>query len=160
MIKALKSRIKSLLGSNGPNVEPGDRLPVFRLQTQDGKKIRSEEIECAVLYFYPKAGTRGCTNEAKAFRDRMSEFESRDVTAYGVSTDSKERLKEFKKKQSLNFDLLSDKDREVSRKMGVLTKGGFAERSTFVLENGIIREIFRDVSPEEHAEQALQYFSS
>lgn len=160
MIDALKNRIKSAFTKGNLNVEEGERLPVFRMETQDGETVRSEEIQDAVLYFYPKAGTKGCTNQACSFRDDMTEFEDLDVEVYGVSTDSKEKLREFKDRQDLNFDLLSDESREVSEKMGVLTKAGFSERVTFLLKDGIIREIVRDEDPERHSEIARKFFSS
>jgi peroxiredoxin Q/BCP len=54
-----------------------------------------------VLYFYPKDGTPGCTQEAKEFRDLGEKFEEEDVVILGVSKDSVESHRKFKEKNRL-----------------------------------------------------------
>jgi peroxiredoxin Q/BCP len=156
MIRALKSKIKSAFLQGELKVKEGERLPVFKLENQRGEEIRSENIENGVVYFFPKAGTPGCTDEACRFRDEFQRFDEMDAEVYGISTDSREKLKEFADSQDLEFHLLSDKEKQASKKFGVLTKAGFAERTTFVVKDGVIRRIIRDVDPEEHVERALE----
>ena len=75
-----------------------------------GKKV--------VLYFYPKDDTPGCTVQACEYRDLMKRFKSKKIIVLGISRDSLEEHKKFKKKYGLNFPLLSDADHEVHEKYG------------------------------------------
>lgn len=131
-------------------------MPVFQLENQDGEVTRSEEIEEAVLYFFPKAGTPGCTEQACSFSDRIGEFKDLDAKVIGVSNDSKKDLKAFQEEEGLEFDLLSDTDGKVSKKLGIMTKAGFPERTTFVIQNGVIQRIIQEVEPKQHVELAKE----
>ena len=63
-----------------------------------------------VLYFYPKDSTPGCTTEAQQFRDLHPEFVKAGSVVLGVSRDSIRSHENFKLKQNLPFDLLSDSE--------------------------------------------------
>src|SRR6185503_4837742 len=92
-------------------IEVGNPAPLFSLKNQDGKIISLKDNKdkiWTVVYFYPKAGTPGCTTQACAFRDSVKAIEKEGAVVYGVSTDSVLALKEFQEKHHLNFDLLSD----------------------------------------------------
>src|SRR5206468_5599232 len=71
-----------------------------------------------VLYFYPKDDTPGCTKEACAFRDGIDEIKSRGAVVLGISVDSVESHKKFKKKFDLNFPLLADTEKDVVEAYG------------------------------------------
>lgn len=137
-------------------IEQGDRLPDFEIQNQDGETISSENIDNAVIYFYPKAGTSGCTTEACDFSDNLKQFEQLDLTVYGVSTDSVEEQKGFHENQDLGFDLLADPEGKLSERFGVLD-GEYAERTTFVIRNGEVEKVFRKVDPESHVGNLVEY---
>ncbi|KAJ3484259.1 hypothetical protein NLI96_g5760 [Meripilus lineatus] len=99
------------------------------------------------LFFYPKAGTYGCTKEACQFRDALAEkdiFKSSNVTVIGVSGDSVERQKEFVRQQQLTYPVLSDANGE-ARKAYHVGKGllGLTEsRITFIIDSkGIVRDV-------------------
>ncbi|MFB6175293.1 MAG: peroxiredoxin [Candidatus Nanohalobium sp.] len=141
-------------------IEEGETIPDFKVLNQTGEKISSESIEDAVIYFYPKADTPGCTREACNFRDSISELEGLEMEVLGVSTDSVEDQKSFHEKNGLNFDLLADEDGEVSEKLGVLNDSGVAERTTFLVKNGEVVKIFRKVDPETHVEEVVQYLKN
>jgi len=102
------------VGSSAPDVEGHDAT---------GKAIRLSEMHghAAVVYFYPKDGTPGCTHEACAFRDAFQRYQTRGVVIFGVSRDSDESHKDFLANQSLPFPLVSDQDGSVDRAYGVLT---------------------------------------
>jgi peroxiredoxin Q/BCP len=102
-----------------------------------------------VLYFYPKAGTPGCTTQACAFRDAIQAIRRQNAEVYGISTDELQDLAEFHRQHQLTFQLLSDADATVTEaygvKMPILT---LAKRRTFILDPSLtIRRIDDDVDP-------------
>ncbi|MGP6220389.1 peroxiredoxin [Caldiplasma sukawensis] len=136
----------------------GDELPEFETVDQDGNNINSKNIvgKPSVIYFYPKDNTPGCTTEACEFRDNMNMFKDKGVDVYGVSTDSKESHKKFQEKYGLNFRLLVDKEKEISKKFGVLNDKT-AKRTTFIVgPDGKIKYVFKSVSPKGHSMQVYE----
>jgi peroxiredoxin Q/BCP len=111
-----------------------------------------------VLYFYPKDDTPGCTTEACAFRDTLSEFESLGVRVIGVSPDSSTSHERFRKKYGLQFPLLSDPEHTLASAYGVwaMKKNYGREymgivRSTFLIDaGGRIRNAWRNVRVNGH----------
>lgn len=141
-------------------LEEGETVPGFRLEDQEGREVSSEDLDNAVIYFYPKADTPGCTKEACGFRDSMDRLEQAGVAVYGVSTDTVDEVREFHEKYGLNFTLLADPGGKVSEKFGVLGDSGHAERTTFVVRDGSIEKVFRKVDPGDHVEELLTYLGS
>ena len=156
MLSTLFSRIKRALGSHSI-LETGEELPEFQVRDQDGTLVKSSEIENALIYFYPKASTPGCTKQACQLRDAIKDLEDADMDVYGISTDSVKKQKDFHKTQDLNFPLLADSDGKVAAKFGVLTKAGFAERTSFLVRKGRVEKVFRKVDPQEHIDLVLDY---
>lgn len=138
-------------------LEQGDSLPQFGVQNHKGQTVKSSEIQDAVIYFYPKAGTPGCTKEACSFRDNIKELEKAGITVYGVSTDSVKSQKKFHEKQSLNFELLADEDKDLTESFDVKSKLGVSKRITFVVQNGKVEKVFDEVNPSTHIEEVLEY---
>lgn len=144
----------------------GEKAPDFTLMNQDGKEVSLSDFigKKVILYFYPKDNTPGCTAEACSFRDAQPEYSEKDAVVLGISRDSVNSHKKFHENQNLNFDILSDKDLEVSELyntwgdkniFGKLTKGML--RTTFVIdENGIIEKVFEKVKPKDHANEVLK----
>lgn len=118
-----------------------------------------------VLYFYPKDSTPGCTAEAQQFRDLHPEFTRLGATVLGVSRDSLKSHENFKAKQSLPFELLSDTDETLCTQFSVIklkklygkeVRG--IERSTFVIDaNGKLRRDWRGIKVPGHAQEVLDY---
>jgi len=139
--------------------QQGELLPNLELTTESGEHIGTEGLtgQRTVLYFYPKDDTPGCTKEACAFRDRMSDYAKADIQVYGVSVDSPESHREFREKYGLNFPLLTDEEGRASEALGVLRDRGTARRVTFLLDpEGRISKVYPEVSPETHAEEILE----
>lgn len=135
----------------------GDLAPDFEALDQNGKTIKISERKgkIVVLYFYPKDFTPGCTTEACNFRDNYNEFTKRGIDVIGVSLDSETTHKKFADKLGLPFILASDKNKEISRKYGVLGLAS-AKRVTFIIDKeGKIAYVFPKVSPKEHAKEVL-----
>ncbi len=148
---------------NDTILKEGDVAPDFTLKADDGRSVTLSECrgKTVVLFFYPKDETPGCTKEACTFRDTYEEFKSVGIEVYGISVDNVQSHQAFKKKENLNFTLLSDETREVSKKYGVLGTMGFSQRVTFLIgKDGIIKKIFKDVKPELHAKEVLDIAKS
>lgn len=88
-------------------------------------------------------------------RDSYKEIQEAGAVVVGVSTDDMETQKRFKRELELPFELLSDKDKEVSKAFGVLnSKGTSAQRKTFIINpDGNIAHVFEKVDVNNHAEE-------
>ena len=139
--------------------EQGQQFPEVRFTTESGEEIKTADLtgQPTVLYFYPKDDTPGCTAEACSFRDRMGDYEQAGIKVYGVSLDSHESHRQFREKNHLNFPLLTDEDGKASQALGILGDRGYAERTTFLLDqDGKISHVYPEVSPETHADEILE----
>ena len=116
--------------------------PDFTLQNTNGDEISLSTFKGdknVVLLFFPLAFTGTCTEELCTTRDNMKLYNSLDAEVIAISVDSFFTLSEFKKKQNLNFTLLSDFNREVSQTYDVLYDDffgmqGVAKRSAFIID--------------------------
>jgi peroxiredoxin Q/BCP len=140
----------------------GDEAPTFELPDQHGDTVALPEEGTAVVYFYPRADTPGCTTEACGFRDSWAAFAERDVPVFGISDDPVSDLDDFAEKYDLPFTLLSDPDGAVASQydsygeknmFGKTFDGTF--RNTFVVHDGEVVAVFDGVSPDGHAEEVL-----
>ena len=146
-------------------LEVGEEAPTFELRDQRDDVVRLEDYRGhpAVVYFYPRADTPGCTTEACGFRDAWSEFEERGVSVLGVSDDPVSDLAAFAEKYDLPFRLLSDPDGEVAaeydsygeKNMFGRTFDGVFRNTYLVGPDGRIAAVYPDVDPEGHAERIL-----
>ena len=166
-MKTLKifSLITSLLvascGGTAENIKEGMSAPNFTLPDAYGNSYSLASFKGkapVVIYFYPKASTPGCTKEACGVRDNISRFKENGIEIFGISVDSKEKIKSFIDDYKLNFPLLSDEVKEVSKAYGVLNVLGFASRVTFIIDKrGYIAKVIRDVDVETHAEEVYEF---
>ncbi len=151
-------------------LDVGADAPEFELPNQHGETIRLSEFEGqrVVVYFYPRANTRGCTAEAESFRDARAAFDDLDVAVVGISDDPVDDLAAFADDHDLTFDLLSDEHGEVStlydsygekQMFGNTFDGVF--RNTYVIDaDGCVEAVYEDVSPEGHADEILAELES
>jgi peroxiredoxin Q/BCP len=151
-------------------LEEGDRAPDFELPDQDGNthKLADYAGKNVVLYFYPKASTRGCTVQACGVRDHARDYESANAVVLGVSPDPQKKLRKFVDDEGLNFTLLGDEDHSVAETYGVWVEKSMygrkymgIERSTFVIgPDGKIKDVFRKVKPANHDKLVLKALST
>ncbi|MEJ2108717.1 MAG: peroxiredoxin [Acidobacteriota bacterium] len=129
----------------------GDPAPVIRLQTDEGTvfDLQSRRGEWTVLYFYPKAGTPGCTTQACSFRDNIGQIQRLGAEIYGVSADPVSALVPFKKEHNLNFTLLADPELKAISAYGTkMPSDKMSRRWTFIIGPDLkIRSIEKDVDP-------------
>lgn len=144
----------------------GNKAPAFTLLNQHGEKVKLVDFagkKHVVLYFYPKAMTPGCTVQACGLRDAAKELAALDAVVLGVSPDPVSRLQKFIEKQDLNFDLLSDEDRQVAEKYGVWGLKKFMGRefmgilrTTFIIgKDGRLRHIMDKVKTKTHHDDVI-----
>jgi thioredoxin-dependent peroxiredoxin len=148
------------------SLKVGDRAPDFTLPTDGGGKVSLKDLKGKkiVLYFYPKDDTPGCTTEACAFRDTLPDFSKVKAAIVGVSKDSVASHDTFRTKFKLPFPLASDADGKVCEAYGTWVEKSMygktfigIERSTFLIdETGVIRNIWRKVKADGHAEEVLK----
>jgi thioredoxin-dependent peroxiredoxin len=142
---------------------PGDVAPDFSLPDADGKTVTLSGLrgQRVIVYFYPAAMTPGCTKEACDFRDNLGVLAGAGLTVLGISPDKPEKLARFRDKESLNFTLLADPDREVLRAYGAYgekmmygKKTVGVIRSTFVIgADGTIERAYYNVRATGHVER-------
>ena len=153
--------------SNRYMLQVGDHIPDFALENSFGAEVQIADILAkgpAVIFFYPKDNTRGCTIEACGFRDRYTEFVEAGATVIGISSDSIKSHQRFKQQHNLPFILLSDRTKQVRKQFGVpgTFLGLIPGRVTFVVDQqGVIQHIFNSqIQAERHVEEALQVIRS
>jgi peroxiredoxin Q/BCP len=144
----------------GTRLKVGDTAPDFEGQTSKDTQVRLRDYRGkrnVVLYFYPKDDTKGCTIEACSFRDKLQAIAHLWTEVVGVSVDTVETHKKFAEKNSLNFPLISDHDKQISKIYGVLSEDGSrAERMTFVInKEGKIAKIFTNVDITKHTDEIV-----
>jgi len=143
----------TLMGlAHAEKVSVGQQAPLFTLHAQDGSTLDLASRQgkgWTVLYFYPKAGTPGCTTQACAFRDAIKVIRNENADVFGISTDDVEDLQKFHQEHQLTFTLLSDPDAKVTEAYGVkMPVVTVAKRWTFILDPSlVIRQIDDDVDP-------------
>lgn len=119
----------------------GSKAPDFTLTNSDKQAITLSEHfgKPIVLLFFPLAFTSVCTAELCSVRDNIAFYNQTNATVLGISVDSPFTLAKFKEEQKLNFQLLSDFNKEVSGAYGslyenfVLGLKGVSKRSAFVI---------------------------
>ncbi len=147
------------VGKPAPPIElPATQIGKVLPDKKDAKTLTLKDFEGkknVVLFFYPKAMTRGCTKESCTYRDLNKEFAKLDTVIVGISTDKLDAQKQFTEKESLNFPLFADADKTIAKAYGVLNpERGFANRVTFVIDKkGIVRKIYTKVDPEKNPEE-------
>jgi peroxiredoxin Q/BCP len=148
----------------------GRKAPAFTLQNQNGGMVSLKDYlgKRVVVYFYPADDTPGCTKEACQFNDELATFKKLGVTVIGISPDTIEKHAAFRKKFSLKFDLLVDRDKKVMTKYGAFgekmmygKKVNGVIRSTFVVgPTGLIEHAWYGVRADGHAAKVLQELQS
>ena len=124
-----------------PKLEVGDAAPDFTLPAADGSTVRLSDLrgQHVVVYFYPRAGTPGCTTEACDFRDNLASLNGSGYTVLGISPDTPEQLRTFVAAEALTFPLLSDPEHAVLEAYGAWgEKTMYGKKVTGVIRSTIV----------------------
>lgn len=140
----------------------GQKAPPLSLPTDGGGHI--DLTGPAVVYFYPKDDTPGCTNEGKDFSALIEDFAALGVAVIGVSRDTVKKHDRFKAKHDLKIVLAADEDGVVTEAWGVWVEKQLygrkymgIERATFLIDSvGVVRRAWRNVRVAGHASEVLE----
>ncbi|MBF0624008.1 MAG: peroxiredoxin [Magnetococcales bacterium] len=147
-------------------LQPGSPIPNPVVADQDGVEQALRERlgpNGAVIYFYPKDATPGCTTEAQDFQAALSTLKARGVAVIGVSRDSVKSHANFRATQGLTFPLLSDGDGTLSEAFGVWQEKKVCGRTcmglvrtTFLVDGaGLVKKVYANVKVKGHVQQVL-----
>ena len=144
-------------------LDPGTRAPSFTLPDQHGTLVSSQSLRggWVLLWWYPKAGTLGCTIEGQELRDRTDDFAAAGCTVVGVSFDTPAENKQWSEAQGFEFLLLSDVDHAVGRTYEVEREPddqyhAFPLRVSYLIDaDGIIYKTFAVSGVSTHASEVL-----
>ena len=148
-----------------PNV--GDAMPDIALETTEGGSVRPSDFvgAPAVIWFYPKDNTPGCTIEARDFSALAADFADAGVRLLGVSKDSAQKHRNFIDKQGLTVPLASDAaEGGLSDALGIWTEKQLygkkfigMVRTTYLLDaHGRIARVWNKVKVKGHAAEVLE----
>lgn len=147
-------------------LEVGAKAPNFEAVDQDGNThtLDMYKGKKLVIFFYPKASTPGCTNQACNLRDNYQVLQDQGYEILGVSADSQRRQQNFKNKNEFPYPLLADEEKEVIQAFGVWGPKKFMgrtydgiHRTTFIIdEEGVISRVISKVKTKDHAAQILE----
>lgn len=118
------------------------QAPDFTLFNTEKKETRLSEQrgKNVLLLFFPLAFTGTCTKELCSVRDTLADYNNLNATVFGISVDSLFSLKKFREEQQLNFDLLSDFNKDVSKMYDCLYPEfvagmkGVSKRSAYLID--------------------------
>ncbi len=129
----------------------GSAAPDFTLPSTAGTDVTLSALhgKNVLLAFFPLAFTSVCTTELCAFTEDYDQFQGSGTLVLPISVDSIPTLNEFKRKEQLGVDLLSDFKREVSRRYGTLLEERFFSNRAYVLidRDGVVRWAYQEETP-------------
>ena len=163
--KATKKNSKSAKTSGNAEVKGlkvGQSVPKGKFAATSGSEVDLNSIK-AVVYFYPKDNTPGCTLEGQDFSSMYKKFKNKGYEVFGVSPDSLKSHEKFKEKFSFPFELISDEDKKIAQAFGVWIEKSMygrkymgVDRSTYVIDSGKIKNMWRKVKVKGHVEEVLE----
>ena len=135
----------------------GDPAPTITATNQHSESVTVEFNTPAVMYFYPKDFTGGCTAEANDFQSVLPEFREVGIDVYGVSMDTVNSHAEFAEEEDIIFDLLADPDGDIAAAFGLDTTSGYIDRRTFTLAESEVISVYDPAmaDPSGHAREVL-----
>ena len=153
------------------SIEVNALIPEFPpLKATSKTEVSSDTLkgQLSVLYFYPKDSTPGCTTESQDFSRLHAEFAALGCQIFGVSRDSIKSHENFKAKQGMLFELISDPDEVLCNAFDVMKMKNMygkqvrgVERSTFLIDqDGKLVAEWRKVKVPGHAEEVLETLKS
>ena len=128
--------------SQANSLEVGSPAPVIEVLTDQGTTLDLGEAlstGTALVFFYPKAMTPGCVKQACSLRDGWDELQARNVSIFGVSSDTAEKQAQFRDKYTLPFTLLADTDGRIA---DAFSKSRWS-RQAYLFRDGIL--VWRDL---------------
>lgn len=143
-------------------LEVGATAPEVSGVTETGATLNLGEVykqsPYTLVYFYPKAGTKGCTLQGCSLRDAYENLTTKGVTVIGVSTDTVEAQRKFKEEEHFPFTLIADTDQKVMKAFGV-PGVKFASRQAYLIHDGKIVYADHKGSTTKQADDILNFLA-
>ncbi|HZU78153.1 MAG TPA: peroxiredoxin [Dehalococcoidia bacterium] len=140
-------------------VQTGDPFPRYTATSHEGETVTLPDYgrdANLVVFFYPRATTRGCVRETTEFGARSAELSALGAKVVGVSVDDPALQNEHAVQCAANFPLLCDTDKSLTTQLGILNDRGMASRTTYILDRqGVVRRVFEVVSVDGHVDEVL-----
>lgn len=131
-----------ILSSSANPLKVGDPAPVASALSDAGEKVDLADVYAknryTLVYFYPRAGTPGCTAQGCSLRDAYESLVEAGVAVVGVSADSVAAQRRFKEAQRFPFTLLADTEKEVIEAFRVGSLFGYSSRQAYLIRDGKI----------------------
>ena len=147
-------------------IQVGKKPPAFNLSSSDGNKVKLADLagKIAVIYFYPRDNTSGCTLEAQDFTRLAPDFAKAGVKVVGLSRDPMKKHDKFIAKYDLAVPLIADEDGKISDAFGTWVEKSMygrkymgMERATYLIgADGKVLKAWRKVKVSKHAEEVLK----
>jgi peroxiredoxin Q/BCP len=144
----------------------GAKAPAFQLPRDGGEVVSLSDLagKKLVLFFYPRANTPGCTKEAMDFTRLSGAFADSGTAVLGVSADSQKAQESFRDKHKLDVPLISDEKHEMLEAYGAWgekslygrTFLGIIRTTVLIGADGLVKQIWRHVKVDGHAEAVLE----
>lgn len=149
----------------------GSVAPDFTMRDSNNKITKLSDLKGkknAVVYFYPRDFTPGCTTEAAEFTRDYKKFKDAGIEIVGVSPDTEDSHDKFREKMGIPYPLVSDPEKEVAKSYGAFGKKTFMGRefmgvirSTFLVDrSGKVVKVFGRVKPAGHSKEVLESFGA
>ncbi len=141
----------------------GANVPDASARDQNGKDVVLKEVfsrGVTLVYFYPKSDTPGCTKQACSMRDDWKTLQEKGIQVLGVSGDPVSAQKAFEEKYQLPFTIVSDVDGKVAAAFGVPMNNGKAQRSSFLVRDGMVVWTMVKASTQDHSKDVIKAFES
>ena len=144
----------------------GQRAPLFTTQATLGERVFTFSLADAlkrgpvVLYFFPAAFTKGCTQEAHDFADAIDRYKALGATVVGISKDDIEKLKVFGTSECrMKFAVGSDADLSIARSYDAIInfkENLYANRVSYVIaQDGTVAYVYSSLDPDKHVANTL-----
>jgi len=146
-------------------LQVGDIAPAFDLPATTGRAASAALAgQPYLIYFYPKADTSGCTQQACGIQETLPDLGALGLTVIGVSPDPMPAIEKFAKKYSLAFPLASDAKKAAAEAYGTWVEKSMygrkymgMERATFLIgADGTVLRAWRKVKVPGHAAEVLK----
>ena len=144
-------------------LKEGDKAPIFNGKNQNGESINLEDFKGkkVILYSYPKDNTPGCTAEACNLNDNFDDLTNKGFVVIGISPDSEASHQRFINKHSLQFNLITDPEKEIlqqynawgEKKLYGKTYMGVLRKTFIINKEGNIEKIIEKVKTKDHTNQ-------
>eukprot|EP00168_Porphyra_purpurea_P015966 TRINITY_DN505_c1_g1_i1.p4 TRINITY_DN505_c1_g1~~TRINITY_DN505_c1_g1_i1.p4 ORF type:complete len:187 (+),score=99.49 TRINITY_DN505_c1_g1_i1:650-1210(+) len=147
--------------AKGGGLSVGDAFPAVQLPNDAGEDVDLGAVlksKGLVLFLYPKANTPGCTKQACGFRDKATALSDAGFAVYGLSADTPTAQTSWKKKHSLSFPLLCDRDLSVVKAVGAFKAPKNIKRSHIIVaKGGKVLDVRVPVGPEDSFKEAVKF---